>query len=159
MTTSNELLNNNNAITATGLASLASGSTYALAAVDNTTNQDFDAALQVKLKSGASGVTSTGTAIIYAIGSADGGTTWPEGYAGSAGALTLTSPTNLRIIGILNMVANATSYTSNPVSVAAAFGYLPGKWAIAIGNSTGGAFDSTGGNFSVIYERIRVASA
>lgn len=159
MTTSKELLTNNNSITATGLASLANGACYALAAVDNTSNQDFDAGVNLTIKTGASGVSTTGTVTVYALASADGGTTWTEGYAGSAGALTLTSPTNAIPVAIINAVANATSYKSNVFNIAKAFGYLPGKWAIAIVNNTGAALDSTGSNFACVYERMQAQSA
>ena|SRR5438132_6186743 len=158
MATINELLINNQAITATGLASLTDGSAYGLAAVDNTVNQDLDAGVILKIKTGASGVVATGYVSVFVAGSSDGGTTWPDVYTGSAGALTLVSPTNLAFLGNINAVANVTSYTSRLMSVALALGYLPGKWGIIVVNHTSGTFDTTGSNFSCVYERVRGTS-
>jgi hypothetical protein len=159
MTTYKELLTNNQTITASGLASLANGSYFQLASVDNTTNQDFDAGVLFKLKTGASGVTSAGYAGVYAYASPDGGTTWTDVATGSAGSYSPPTPTNLILIGIVSATSNATTYIGGPFSVSKAFGYLPGKWGLVIFNNTGGAFDSTGGNFSVIYERLQGTSA
>jgi hypothetical protein len=51
--TSKELLSSGNAITASGLDSLGNGDAYALAAVDNTSNLFFDAAVQITIKTGS----------------------------------------------------------------------------------------------------------
>ena len=158
MATITELLNNNNTLTIT-LASLGSGSARQSTAVDNTTNQDLDAGVMVKVKTGASSVSSTGYVNVYAFGSADGGTTFSDGAGASDAAITLTSPPNVRLIGRINAVANATTYTAGPFSVASAFGYLPGKWGIIIENQTGATLDSTSGNFAALYERVRGTSA
>ena len=148
-------LSNNQSITIT-LAGLASGSQQESAAVDNTTNQDIDASVMIKLKSGASGTSSTGSVVVYAKGSSDGGTTWSDTCTGSNAAVTLTSPPNVRPIGIINVVANATTYVGGPFSIAAAFGgILPGKWGIVVENDTGATLDSTAANFAVVYERVQ----
>ena len=152
--TISELLNSNNALTIT-LASLANNGQRASAAIDNTTNQDLDAAVMVKIKTGASSVSSTGTVNVYAYGSADGGTTYSDGIGGTDAGVTLTSPPNVKLIGLINAVANATSYVGGPFSVASVFGYLPGKWGIVVENGTGATLDATSGNFSAFYERVR----
>lgn len=158
MSTINELLNNSNTITIT-LASLGNGSFRASTAIDNTTNQDLDAGVQLVIKTGASGVSSTGFVNIWAYGSADGGTTYSDGVTGTDAALTPTSPTNLVLIDRISAVANATTYKSKLCNVAKAFGYLPGKWGIVVENETGAALDATEANFTKVYERVRGTSA
>jgi hypothetical protein len=133
------------------LASLGNGSARGAAAVDNSTNVFEDAMVQLTLKSGASGTTATGIVNIYATGTSDGGTTYGEG-AGSDAAVTLTAPPNAKLIGTINVVANATIYKSTLFSVAAAFGgFLPQKWALIIENKTGGSLDATAGSFTLQY--------
>lgn len=138
------------------LASLASGSARASTAVDNTTNLFIDALVQVQIKSGAASTVATGYVNIWAYGTTDGGTTYTEGATGTDAAITLTSPSNLKLIGVVNVVANATTYKSSPFSVAQAFGgILPQKWGIVIENQSGGSLDSTEGNFIKEYQGIQ----
>lgn len=140
---------------APGGVGLASGSARASTAIDNTTNLYLDALVQVVIKAGAASTSATGFVNIYAYGTADGGTDYAEGATGSDAAITLTVPTNLRLIGTLNVVANATSYTSEPFSVAAAFGgVLPQKWGIVIENQSGGALDTTEANHKKFYQGV-----
>lgn len=133
----------NQAISCT-LTSLANNGQRGSAAIDNTSNLFLDAFVQVKIKSGASGTSAAGVVNIYAYGTADGGSDYGDGVSGTDAAATLTSPPNLRLIGILNMVANSVTYVSNPMSVAAAFGgFLPDHWGIVVENKSGGTFDGT----------------
>lgn len=137
---------NNQAITCTFTA-LANTSQRGSASVDNTTNLHFDALVFVKVKSGASGTTTTGTVNVYAYGTADGGTNWTDGVTGTDAAATLTNPPNMRLIGVINVVANGSTYNGGPFSVASAFGgVLPDHWGIVIENKTGGTLDATTGS-------------
>jgi hypothetical protein len=146
----------NQAITIT-LASLANNGQRSSLAVDNTTNLDLDAIVTVKVKSAAAATSSTGFVNIYAYGSSDNGSTYPEGCGTDVG-VTLTAPPNLRLIGVLNVVANSTTYESEPMSVAAAFnGILPDHWGICIENKTGAAFDSTEGNHAKFFAAIQAS--
>lgn len=150
---------NNQSITIT-LASLGNNSQRQSTAIDNTTNKDLDAMVVLKVKSAAASTSATGYVNIYVYGSADGGTTYGEGLAGTDGAATLTSPPNLFLLGSINVVANATTYISNPMSVAQAFGgVLPDHWGIVVENKTGAALDATEGNFAKFYERIQATVA
>ena len=158
MTTSQEQLTNNQPITVT-LASLASAGSRQSASVTNSSNLYNDAAVMLKVKTGASGTLSTGYCSVFAYGSADGGTTFTDNCTGSDASFTPTSPTNLRFLGNINCVANATQYTGGPWSVAAAFGYLPGVWGIVVQNNTGHALDATEGNFTKIFEAQTVQTA
>lgn len=137
------------------LASLTTGSTRASTAINNSSDLALDVLLMVKIKSGGASTVASGYVNIYGYGSVDGGTTYPEGITGTDAGLTLVSPTNLRLIGVLNVVANATTYTSEPMSVAQAFGgILPQYWGIVIENQSGGTLDSTEGNHAKLYQEI-----
>jgi hypothetical protein len=137
---------NNQAITCT-ITSLTNNSMRQSTAIDNTTNLFLDALVQVKIKTNASGTSGSGYVAIYAYGSADGGTDYTDGATGSDAAFTSTSPPNVRLIGIINAVANATTYIGGPISVAAAFGgILPDHWGIIIENQTGATLDASVGS-------------
>lgn len=134
---------------------LANNGARASTAVDNTTNLFLDALVFLNIKSGAAGTLATGTVNVYAYGTSDGGTNYTEGATGTDAAITLVSPTNLKLIGIINVVAVATTYKSGPFSVAAAFGgVLPDHWGIVIENKSGGAFDTTEGNHLKVYQGV-----
>lgn len=144
----------NQAMTCT-LASLANNSARETTAIDNSSNLFQEALVAGKVKSGASGVSATGVVNVYAYASADNGTNYTEGATGSDAAITLTSPTNLRLIGVINVVANATTYKWGPFPVSPAFGgILPEKWGLVFENKSAAALDSTGGNHSVYYQGV-----
>lgn len=105
----------------------------------------LDALVMLKVATAGSGVSATGTVLVYAYGSVDGGTTYSDGIAGTDGAWTGTNPPNVRLIGILNTVAVSTTYYGGPFSVAAAFGgTLPQYWGIAVVNNSGAALAASG---------------
>jgi len=138
----------NQAITCT-ITSLANNGQQSSAAIDNTTGLYDDVLVVVKVKTGASGTAATGTVNIYAYGTADGGTTYGGGESGMGtnAGVTLTSPPNIRLIGVINAVANSTTYDGGPFSVAAAFGgILPDHWGIVVENKTGAALDASVGS-------------
>ncbi len=130
------------------LASLATASGRASTAVDNTTNKDPWAKVFVKIKTGASGVSATGTVNVYLIGSADG-TNYDDSFAGTDAAYT---PVNAKLLGYLTANANATTYTKT-FNLEDLGVELPQKFAIGIYNATGAAFDSTAGNLAVLVVR------
>lgn len=134
------------------LASLASGSARGSTAVDNSSGLYIDALVTIKYKTGASGTSSTGYVAVYAYGTTDGGTTYTDGFAGTDGAFTVSAA---RLIGTFPAVANATTYTSQQMSVAQAFGgVLPAKWGIVISNQTGSAADATEGSHAKQYQEV-----
>jgi hypothetical protein len=145
----------NQTITIT-VASLANNGARQSTVIDNSTNLFLDALVMVKVKTNAAGTSSTGSVEVYAFGTADGGTTYTETAGASDAAITLTSPTNAVLVGIINTVANATTYPSGPFSIAKAFGgVLPDHWGIVINNKSGAALDSTGGNHAVFYQGVQ----
>lgn len=133
------------------LASLANNSARESNVVDNTSNLYVDVLLmlQVKLPAGS----PSGSINIYAFGSEDG-TNYGDNAAGTGdAALTMRSPTNLVLVGIINTpTSGALTYKSQPFSLARAFGgMLPRKWGIVVENKTGLAFDATEGNHAKRY--------
>lgn len=137
------------------LASLANDAARQSTVIDNSTNLYLDALVMLKLKSGASSVSSNGTVLCYAFGTVDGGTTYTETAGASDAAITLVVPTALKFVGATPMVANATTYIAGPWSVAAAFGgVLPEKWGIVVLNLSGAALDSTEGNHAKLYQGV-----
>lgn len=137
---------NNQAITCT-ITSLGNNGQQQSTAIDNTVNLFLDAEVQAKIKTNAAGTNATGIVNIYAYGTADGGTDYTDGLSGTNGAATLTNPPNVRLIGTINAVANATTYVGGPFSVAAAFGgILPDHWGIVVENLTGAALDASVGS-------------
>jgi hypothetical protein len=137
---------NNQAITCT-ITSLTNTSKRQSTAIDNTANLFLDALVTVKVKSGASGTATTGYVSVYAYGTSDGGSNYSDGMSGTDGSATLTSPPNMRLIGIINVVANSSTYVGGPFSVAAAFGgILPDHWGIVVDNETAGTLDASVGS-------------
>lgn len=143
-----EAFGGNTAITVT-LNSLANASARQAAAVDNSSNLYLDA--QVTVTAAVGTVSAGGSISVYAAGSIDG-TTWPgegsannDGVTGSDAAITLESPTNLTLIGVINTPTSSKTYVSQPISVAAAFNnVLPRNWTIIVLNNTGAAFSASG---------------
>ena len=137
------------------LASLANGSARQSAEVSNASDLFLDVLVTIKLKSATVGVSQAGYATVYAFGTTDGGTTRTEGAGSGDAAITLVNPTNLRMIGMLNMVGTSVTYVAGPFSVAQAFGgVLPEKWGIVIENSSGAAFTATGSDHAVTYQGV-----
>jgi hypothetical protein len=138
------------------IPSLASGAYRQSAVIDNSTNLFLDALVTVKAKSASSGVSSTGTVIVYAYGTADG-TSYDGSCSGTDSAYTPPiTPVNLPIIGTLNL--NAASVTDQRTfSVAQAFGgMLPQKWGIVVYNNTGASLDASVG--AAWYQGIQAQS-
>lgn len=145
----------NTAITIT-YTTLANLSSHQSAAVDNTANLYLDALVTVSFTTGA--VASPTTVYVYVAGSIDG-TTWPgegsghnDGVTGLDAAITLESPTNLRLLGVINTPTASMSYVSSPMSVAQAFGgVMPLKWSIIINNQSGAAFTAGTASYTGVY--------
>lgn len=160
MTTSQELLTNNQSITIT-LASLGSNNLQASAKISNQNPSYFDVGVVVQVTTSSASVSSTGTVNVYAYGSADGGVNYTDGVAASSLSTSFVppSPTNLKLIGVINANTNSGTFTGGPFSPASAFGYLPGYWGIVVQNSTGSALASTSSNNMAVYEGQEIQSA
>jgi hypothetical protein len=156
MSTASLAWNTNNQSITSHLGGLANNSQKTLASIDLSGLTLLDLMFQVtKIKTNASGTSSTGYVNIYVAGTCDGGTTYGEG-ASSDAAITLTSPPNLILVQKINCVANATTYKGNPVAIAALFnGPLPDHVIFVVENKTGAALDSTDGNHAAIYQTVK----
>lgn len=102
--------------------------------ISNTTDLFFDAGVQVQIKTGAAGVDSNGYIVVYAIGSSNNGSDYPD-----------SANYELTPIGRFNANVNDTEFTSNVMKAAVGFnGQLPEKWKICVKNKTGVALASSG---------------
>lgn len=151
------------------LASLASSSDWtagrASTAVDNTTNLDLDALVSGVIKTGTTPTDGTVISVYaYAYRSIASGTpTYPDSITGTDAAKTMTSANVLQ--GTLRLMWSQTvdattgrNYEMPPTSVCQALGVpvLPPFWGIYVAHNNGAALDATGGNHSLVYERIQV---
>ncbi len=145
------------AITIT-LASLATASSRESTAVDNTTNLYIDALLYVAVKLQAGSPASNKAIYVYGYASEDG-TNYTDNATGSDAALTLRSPSNLRLIGVIAAPDSGGLTYKGVFSVAQAFGGLmPRKWGVVILNSTNITLSATGGDHAVTYTGIHYQS-
>lgn len=137
------------------VASLPNLAARASTAINNATTLALDALVFFRLRTASALVSATGFIEGYAYGSADGGASYTEGATGTDAAITLTSPPNVRPIGIINAVAPNVTYLAGPVSVAAAFGgVLPERWGIILRNNTGAALQSVSADHAVFYQNV-----
>lgn len=145
------------------LASLADSSTAGResTAVSNTTNAFLDALVVAKIKTQNSGTISAPSSVfVYAYGSVDTGTTYPDAVTGSDAAITLNNPTQLRLLGAIYVAAINTTYIGGPWSVGSVFGgKLPERWGVVVQNDCGTALSATGGDHAVIYQGIYAATS
>lgn len=130
------------AITCT-LASLANNGQRESTVVDNTTNLFLDALVTVRIDLADGGtIASDKKVYVYAYGTVDAATPiYPDRVTGSDAGITLDSPTNLKLIGVIEcasyVTVTKTIFTMPPASVAQAFGgILPEKWGIVVENKT-----------------------
>ena len=113
-------------------------------AISNTSNLFADVLVQVQVRTNSASTASTGYVNIYAY--ATSASTYPGGLSGTDGAYSGPAA-NLTPIGRLSTTSNGTTYTSNPLSVAAAFGgNLPESWGIVVENQSGNTLDASTGS-------------
>lgn len=146
------------AITIT-MASLADSSTAGResTAIDNGTDLFLDALVQGKIKTQNSGAIAAPSAVlVFAYGTADAaGGVYSDTVTGTDAAITMNSPTQLRLIGMIHAAAINTTYKGGPWSVAQAFGgRLPEKWGIVVQNDTGTALSATEGDHDFWYQGV-----
>lgn len=153
VTVENKYGTSNQTITCS-IASLTTGSARSSTAIDNSSTLYQDVLVQIKILSGLAATSASGIVNIYVYASDDGGTTYGSG-AGTDAAITLTVPPNLVLIGTMNVVANATTYKSNPFSVAKCFnGQMPQFWGIVIENKSGGTLAAVEASHAKFYQGV-----
>jgi len=140
------------------LASLASNATAGRQStvVDNTSNLYVDAYVMLKVKTSASALANDKAVYVYAYATVDNGTTYTDTVTGADGAVTLTDPTTLPLLGTVWTPSTSTTYTGGPWSVCRALGvqFLPAKWGIVVRNYTGQNLDSTEGNHAKLWQGV-----
>jgi hypothetical protein len=137
MATATLNVTNSNTITIT-LSSLTTGSSATSSAVDNSSNKFLSANITLKVKTGASGTSATGSWSAFVARSADSGSTYDDGKA---------------FIGSIATVANATTYISTFSTES--IGPLGSHWKLVVTNNGGGTSDTTGGNHSAVFAGVK----
>lgn len=124
--------------------------------VDNTGNLWLDVLVSAKVKSQNSGSISAPSAVyVYAYATTDNATTWPDTVTGTDAAITLNSPTQLKLLGTIYVAAINTQYKAGPWSLAALYGgRLPAKWGVVVVNDCGTALSGTGSDHAVWYQGV-----
>ena len=144
------------------LASLASGSARCSAAVDNTTNLYFEALLYLAIQLQTGTPAGSNVINVYGYSSQDGtnytGDSTSEATGSDAG-ITLLSPTNMKLLGVISVPATATAGRTFKQSfwVAAGLGsplWLPSKWGFIVDNETGITLNATEGNHQKTYSGV-----
>ena len=125
-------------IAVTTAATIGNNSQASSALVDNSQTLFLDAFVTVRVTVGT--IVAPSYVNIYAAGTSDGATFGGnETGMGQDAAVTLTSPPNIRLAGMINAPTSTTAYQT-VFSVAAAFGgLLPLQWCLVIENKTGAA--------------------
>lgn len=121
--------------------SLANGSAWGGAAVDNGTNKYVDALLYLAIPL-ASGSPASDKAINVYFYASEDGTNYTDNSGGTDASITLRSPTNfLGPFVIATPASGSVTYKAVIPSVARMFGgIIPRKWGIVVENRTGLAF-------------------
>jgi hypothetical protein len=141
------------------LASLASGSARCSAAVDNTTNLYFESWLYLAIQLATGTPAGSNVINVYGYISQDGtnytGDSTSE-VAGSDAAITLLSPTNMKLLGVISVPASATGGRTFKQAFSISTGlatplWLPPKWGFVVDNETGLALGATEGNHQKTY--------
>lgn len=124
--------------------------------VDNRTNLFLDVLISAKIKTqNAGSIAAPSAAFIYAYGTTDDGTTYPDTVTGADAAITLNSPTQLKLLGAIYAAAINTQYKGGPWSLAALFGgRMPAEWGVVVVNDTGTALSATGTDHGVWYQGV-----
>lgn len=132
------------------LASLADDSKRQSTEVYNSSNLYLDVHMQLKVKTGGS-VSGDKAIYVYAYGTVDDNMGYSGDASGSDSAYSGTID-NCKLIGVISTPAATSSYVSDMMSIASAFGgVVPSTWGIIVHNKTGSALDGTEGNFEKKY--------
>ena len=146
-------------ITLTSLASSATAGRES-AAVNNSSDLFLDVLVMAKVVLAAGTIANDRAVYVYAYGSVDGGSNYPDNVTGADAAITMTDPTNLRLLGVLNTPTSAGTYKAGPWSLASAFGgVMPERWGVAVRNYSGIALSATASDHWVKWQGIRGTSA
>lgn len=133
------------------LTSLGSGAGRVATAISNSTDLFTDVLAFLKFKTGT--VSGNKQAIVYGIGSADGGTTYTDNVGGTDAAVS-TQPPAAPQVGGVSALTSTTTYYVGPMSIRAGFGSMPEKWSLAVWNDGGGTFSVTATDHAMFYQGV-----
>ncbi len=141
------------------VTSLPNGQAKGLGSLGTSVTQYWDDNIApIQLKSGASGVSASGSVSFYVVASEDG-THWTNGIDPTSA-----SDQSAKLAGLLPlspalaMTANATTYTYLWFSIASALqAAMPSFWSVVIYNQSGAAFDATAANHIAKHSLISYA--
>lgn len=126
------------------LVSLASAAAQGSDAIDNSPNSFLDAQLTLLINVATGSPSGSKVINIYGYRSIDG-TNYDDAATGTAGSVTVGSPTNLVLLESINVAAGNKTYSKQIASLAKSFGgVLPIKWGIVVENQTGLALGTSG---------------
>lgn len=155
-TTANKVAFGSSTAIAITPGALAQAAARQSAAVDNTSNLFLDALVQFQVVIPDSAPGSDKVINIYvagatAIGKWPGASATVDNVTGTDAGITLAAPTTLRLLGSISVTTQNLTYTSQPLSVAWAFGgTLPPYWSIIVENRTNVAFTTATGVLSYV---------
>lgn len=149
------------ALTMTGISSLASSATVGWQSdrISNLSTKAIDYKIMVRLSCANTSPANDKAIYAYLIPwwTSDGGTTWYSSSigtttlpTGSAGAMTIASPHNLRLLGVLSYTT-ADMIVQDNYLISNAYGdNMPDAFSIGIINYSGAALDATSGSNNLI---------
>lgn len=148
------------------LASLATATARESTVVDNTSNQFLDVLVTVRITLANGGTIGSDKKVyVHAYGTVDAATpVYPDKVTGADAGITLDVPTQLKTIAVIEcgsyVTASVITFTSEPVSVAQAFGgILPSHWGIVVENKTNIAFTAGESDKKKIYQGVYAQTA
>lgn len=144
MATVTQNFGTNTALTVTNLHSLADGSFWQSAVIDNGTVKGMWIELFITILTTTSAASAVGTIDVYYSGSTDGGTDFAGGASGSEGSFTNSannSVNHMELIG--SLYCDATETSARTFKYRLAFGPIGEDFAIVIGNNSGQALGAS----------------
>ena len=92
---------------------------------------------------------------MYAYASVDGGTEYPDACTGTDAAITINSPTQLKLLGAVYTPTINLTYKGGPWSFAALYGgKMPEKWGVVVINDCGAALSATPADHVIEYQGV-----
>lgn len=135
------------------LASLADDSKRESTKISNAANLYLDALVQLKVKTGSS-VSGDKAVYVYAYGTSESTLGYSGDASGTDAAYTGVIE-NTKLIGVISAPSASSTYVSDVMSIANAFGgKLPSEWGIIVHNRTGAAMDGTESSFAKKYAGV-----
>jgi hypothetical protein len=132
-----------------GITSLANGSAWQSASIDNTANKYLDALVYVVTK-GQAGSTLGLEFYVYA---GDGGSAFTDAASGSDATFTAANRRQSALLDVLTLSTTTAVQGLLRRSVASCFGgVMPPKWGLIAINNTGGALSTTAGDHVITYQ-------